>query len=162
MTTGTRTPTARAHHIVAPVELTWHDKSFDRLSPAELYAIVALREQVFVVEQRCIYQDADGADVQCRHLWADHAGRIVAYLRIVPAGVKFTEVSLGRITTAPGTRGTGLGRELVRRGIAATGGVPLRIGAQAHLERFYRELGFQRASDVYDEDGIPHIEMIRG
>lgn len=144
------------------MELTWHEKTFDTLSPAQLYAIIALRQQVFVVEQRCVYQDADGADAQARHLWAERAGSIVAYLRIVPAGVKFAEVSLGRIVTAPEVRGTGLGRELVRRGIAATRGVPLRIGAQAHLERFYRELGFQRASDVYDEDGIPHIEMIRG
>jgi ElaA protein len=89
------------------------------------------------------------------------AGAIVAYLRIVPAGVKFAEVSIGRVVTSPETRGMGLGRELMKRGIAAAGAVPLRIGAQAHLERFYCELGFTRASDVYDEDGIPHIEMLK-
>ncbi|HWU88131.1 MAG TPA: GNAT family N-acetyltransferase, partial [Kofleriaceae bacterium] len=86
---------------------------------------------------------------------------IVAYLRIVPAGAKYDEASIGRVVTAPEARGTGLGRELMRRGLAAAGRVPLRIGAQAHLEKFYGELGFVRASDVYDEDGIPHVEMTR-
>lgn len=145
----------------AGVEPSWHESGFDALSPAQLYAILALRQRVFVVEQRCAYLDTDGVDSVSRHLWAEHGGAIVAYLRIVPAGVKFAELSIGRVITAPEVRGTGLGRELMRRGIAAAGPVPIRIGAQAHLERFYGELGFRRASDVYDEDGIPHIEMLR-
>jgi ElaA protein len=139
----------------------WFCKAFDALTVHELYAIVALRERVFVVEQRCAYLDADGADLVSRHLWMQGGGDICAYLRIVPAGVKFPEVSIGRVITAPEARGTGLGRELMRRGIAACGGVPIRLGAQAHLERFYTELGFARCSDVYDEDGIPHVEMLR-
>jgi ElaA protein len=143
------------------VELTWHVRTFAELAIAELYAIMALRQRVFVVEQNCAYQDADGVDAASRHLWADRGGAIAAYLRIVPAGVKFPELSIGRVITAPEARGTGLGRELMKRGIAAAGAVPIRIGAQAHLEKFYGELGFVRASDVYDEDGIPHIEMIR-
>lgn len=143
------------------MELTWHVRTFAELAVAELYAIMALRQRVFVVEQNCAYQDADGVDAVSRHLWADRGGAIAAYLRIVPAGVKFSELSLGRVITAPEARGTGLGRELMKRGIVAAGAVPIRIGAQAHLERFYGELGFARASDVYDEDGIPHIEMIR-
>jgi ElaA protein len=144
------------------VQLTWHESSFDALSAAQLYAILALRQQVFVVEQRCAYLDADGVDPQCRHLWACATPTEVhAYLRIVPAAVKFAELSIGRVITAPAARGTGLGRELMKRGIAAAGDVPIRIGAQAHLERFYGEHGFRRASDVYDEDGIPHIEMLR-
>ena len=143
------------------MELTWHLHTFAELTAAQLYAIIALRERVFVVEQKCAYQDADGVDPVSRHLWAEHRGAIAAYLRIVPAGVKFAELSLGRVITAPEARGTGLGRELMKRGIAAAAGVPIRIGAQAHLEKFYGELGFQRASDVYDEDGIPHIEMVR-
>jgi len=143
------------------VELVWHDRAFAELTVAQLYAILALRERVFVVEQTCAYLEADGHDPPSRHLWAERDGAVVAYLRIVPAGEKFAEPSLGRIVTAPEVRGTGLGRELVRRGLAAAPPGPIRIGAQAHLERFYGELGFVRASDVYDEDGIPHIEMVR-
>jgi ElaA protein len=140
--------------------MDWHVKTFETLTAVELYAIMALRQQVFVVEQKCAYQDADGVDMVCKHLWAQR-GAIQAYLRIVPAGVKFPEVSIGRVITAPMARGTGLGRELMKRGLAEVGSVPIRIGAQAHLEKFYAELGFVRASDVYDEDGIPHIEMLR-
>lgn len=143
------------------MDLTWHERSFEALTPHELYEIMLLRQRVFVVEQNCVYLDADGADAASRHLWAERDGKIHAYLRIVPAGVKFAEVSIGRVITAPEARGTGLGRELMRRGIEAAGAVPIRIGAQAHLERFYGELGFERTSDVYDEDGIPHIEMLR-
>jgi ElaA protein len=142
------------------VELTWYERTFDALDVRQLYRILALRQRVFVVEQTCAYLDADGVDPMSRHLWAERAGDIVAYVRIVPAGVKFDEVSIGRVITAPEARGTGLGRELMRRAIAAAGS-PIRIGAQAHLEKFYGELGFVRASDVYDEDGIPHIEMVR-
>jgi ElaA protein len=143
------------------VELTWHVREFADLAVGELYAILALRQRVFVVEQNCAYLDADGVDAASRHLWAERGGEVAAYLRIVPAGVKFAELSLGRVITAPEARGAGLGRELMKRGIAAAGPVPIRIGAQAHLEKFYGELGFVRASDVYDEDGIPHIEMVR-
>ncbi|HEY5943966.1 MAG TPA: GNAT family N-acetyltransferase [Kofleriaceae bacterium] len=143
------------------MELIWRARDFAELTVVELYAIMALRQRVFVVEQNCPYLDADGVDQVSRHLWAERAGAIAAYLRIVPAGVKFAEVSIGRVITAPETRGTGIGRELMKRGIAAAGAVPIRIGAQAHLEKFYGELGFVRASDVYDEDGIPHIEMTR-
>ncbi len=140
--------------------MNWHDRAFGELTVDELYAIIALRERVFVVEQACAYLDADGYDRGSRHLWAE-AGSIHAYLRIVPAGQKFAELSLGRIITAPEARGTGLGKELVRRGIAAAGEVAIRIGAQAHLETFYGGFGFVRASELYDEDGIPHIEMLR-
>lgn len=144
------------------MNLRWKDRAFDELTPAQLYAILALRERVFVVEQKCAYQDADGYDAASRHLWAeDDTGALHAYLRIVPAGVKFAEVSIGRVVTSPQARGAGLGRVLMQRGIALAGPVPVRIGAQAHLEAFYTSLGFARCSDVYDEDGIPHIEMLR-
>ncbi len=139
----------------------WHEKGFSELTVGELYAITQLRERVFVVEQNCVYLDADGLDPVCRHIWAERGGALRAYLRIVPAKAKWAECSIGRVITAPEARGTGLGRELMTRGIAACGSGPIRIGAQAHLERFYGELGFSRASDVYDEDGIPHIEMLR-
>jgi ElaA protein len=141
--------------------MRWIDRPFAQLTTHELYAIIALRERVFVVEQNCPYQDADGVDPVSHHLWADVGGAIHAYLRIVPAGVKFAEVSIGRVITAPEARGTGVGKELMRRGLALAGAVAVRIGAQAHLEKFYGDLGFVRTSDVYDEDGIPHIEMLR-
>lgn len=141
----------------------WHAREFTELSLPQVYAVLALRQRVFVVEQNCAYLDADGVDLASRHLWAEGAdGQILAYARIVPAGIKFDEVSIGRVITAPEARGTGLGRELMRRAIVECGAVPIRIGAQAHLERFYGELGFVRSSDVYNEDGIPHIEMLRG
>ncbi len=145
------------------MDRVWHDRAFDALTTAELYQIVALRERVFIVEQRCAYLDADGLDPVARHLWAELAGELQAYLRILPAGTRFAEVSIGRVIAAPGTRRTGLGQELMRRGIELAGGatVPIRISAQAHLETFYGELGFDRASALYDEDGIPHLEMLR-
>jgi ElaA protein len=146
------------------VQLRWQDRAFDDLTAAQLYAIVALRERVFVVEQSCAFLDADGIDPGARHLWAEPVSAALtvhAYLRIVPAGAKYDEISLGRIVTAPEARGTGLGRELIRRGLAAVGAQPVRIGAQAHLEPFYGSFGFVRAGEPYLEDGIPHIEMLR-
>jgi len=143
------------------VERVWFDRTFDELTALQLYRIVELRERVFVVEQACIYLDADGLDLQARHVWAESGDMIDAYLRIVPAGVKFEELSIGRVIVAPHARGTGLGKELMQRGIAAARGVPIRIGAQAHLAKFYVELGFARASEDFVEDGIPHLEMLR-
>ena len=142
--------------------LQWHDRAFADLTVQELYAILALRDQVFVVEQKCIYLEADGHDPAARHLWATAAdGAIHAYIRILPAGEKCAEGALGRVIVAPAARGTGLGKELMRRGLAAVGPVPVRIAAQTYLERFYNELGFHRVADPYDEDGISHVDMIR-
>jgi ElaA protein len=143
------------------VHRAWFDLTFGELTTTQLYRITELRERVFVVEQACVYLDADGIDLQARHIWAESADRIDAYLRIVPAGVKFAELSIGRVIVAPHARGTGLGKELMQRGIAAARGAPIRIGAQAHLEKFYADLGFTRASDDFVEDGIPHLEMLR-
>ena len=141
--------------------MDWYERAFAELTRDELYAILELRERVFVVEQKCAYQDVDGLDPACRHLWAVRGGALVAYLRIVPAGRKYDEVAIGRVIVAQAMRGTGLGKELMRRGLAAAGGVPVRLSAQAHLEKFYADLGFRPVSDVYDEDGIPHVEMLR-
>ncbi len=143
----------------------WRYESFDRLTAEELYRIVVLRERVFIVEQACAYQDADGLDPACDHLWtAGPGGALHAYLRVVPPGVKYAEPALGRVITAPEARRTGLGRALVREGIARVyarfGAAPIRIGAQKYLEPFYGSFGFVPASDDYDEDGIPHVEMV--
>jgi ElaA protein len=146
-------------------DLLWRYEPFARLAPDELYRIVALRQRVFVVEQTCAYQDADGLDPDCDHLWTEDPSRaVLAYLRVVPGGMKYAEPSLGRVVTAPEARKSGLGRALMIEGLARArarfGAVPVRIGAQKYLERFYGSLGFVRASDDYVEDGIPHLEML--
>jgi ElaA protein len=142
------------------VELRWYERAFAELSGQELYGILALRSRVFVIEQACVYLDLDGLDPGARHLWAAADG-VVACLRILAPGAQFAEASIGRVATAPEVRGTGLGRELMRRGLAAVGGVPVRIAAQCYLERFYAELGFVRAGEPYLEDGIAHVDMLR-
>lgn len=146
--------------------LTWHESSFDQLGGPALYAILAARVEVFVVEQDCPYQDLDGLDAASLHLWAaDAAGRIAAYARITPPGSRFAEASIGRVLTAMSARRTGLGWELMNRAIALAErqfpGSALRISAQQYLERFYTLLGFGYVRGPYPEDGIPHIEMLR-
>lgn len=149
---------------VAPA-LHWRCLPFDTLAPADLYELLRLRSEVFVVEQRCVFQDMDGADPACHHLLGERDGALLAYARLVPAGLKFAEASIGRVVNAPSTRGSGLGhglmREAVRQVHALWGAQPIRIGAQAHLEGFYRQHGFEPEGAPYDEDGIPHIEMLR-
>jgi ElaA protein len=145
--------------------LDWQWLPFDRLSVTQLYAVLALRQQVFVVEQRCAFLDADGVDPQCWHGLGERDGALLASARIVPPGLAFAEPAIGRVVTAPSARGLGEGRALMREAIAQTQrlypGAPIRIGAQQHLARFYASLGFTIASAPYDEDGIPHVEMLR-
>jgi ElaA protein len=143
------------------VALTWQDARFEHLATTTLYAILALRSRVFVAEQTCAYVDVDGRDLAAHHLWAEDGGEVVAYLRLLPPGTRYAELAIGRVVVDARHRAGGLGRELVRRGLRIAGAAPVRIGAQVYLERFYRELGFQRVSDAYDEDGIPHVEMLR-
>ncbi len=142
----------------------WRFARFDELSPRELYDILRLRTEVFVMEQDCVFQDMDGADPEGWHLFARADGRVAAYCRFLGPGVKFAEPSIGRVVTAMPVRGTGLGRvlmaEAIRRGRALWPGQAIRIGAQQRLERFYRSLGFVTDSAMYLEDGIPHIEMV--
>jgi ElaA protein len=147
-------------------EPVWSWAHFSDLRPDDLYDIVALRIAVFIVEQRCPFQDCDGIDRESYHLWTRGSdGQIAAYLRVVPPGVKYEEPSLGRIVTSPAARRTGLGRAVVREGIARAeqlyGHRPIRIGAQRYLLRFYEQLGFVSTGFDYDEDGIPHTEMLR-
>lgn len=145
--------------------MEWHDRAFTELSIAELYEILHQRQRVFVVEQRCCYLDADGLDPGARHIFATRGGALIAYLRVLPAGARYAEVTLGRVLTTPEARGEGLGRPLVERGVAAVrahhGDVPVRIGAQAHLTAFYGSLGFVQDGEPFDEDGIPHVYMLR-
>lgn len=144
--------------------LPWHCKPFDALTARELYAILALRGEVFVVEQRCAYLDPDGHDPAAWHLWSgDGDGRVLAYARVFPPGVKCPEACIGRVVTSPSVRGTGIGRALMARALEVVarecGDVPIHLSAQAHLERFYGSFGFERVGENYIEDGIPHVGM---
>ncbi|MES2843224.1 MAG: GNAT family N-acetyltransferase [Pseudomonadota bacterium] len=146
--------------------LTWRCLPFDALHARTLYALLQLRTEVFVMEQNCVFQDMDGADALCFHLLGETADpALVAYARLVPAGLKFTEASIGRVVTLPAARGGGLGHALVREAVQALHGLwgvqPIRIGAQARLEAFYRQHGFEPDGPIYIEDGIDHIEMLR-
>ena len=144
----------------------WVWRSFQELTPDELYDILALRQTVFVVEQNCAYLDADGWDRRSRHLYRrDAGGLMVAYLRLVEPGVKYAEPSIGRVITHPSVRRTGLGRELMAEGLRGADehypGAGVRIGAQKWAERFYRSLGFESVGHEFIEDDIPHVEMLR-
>lgn len=124
------------------------------------------RQQVFIVEQRCIYLDADNLDARAWHLMGtDLQGNLIAYLRVVEPGEKYLEPSIGRVLTCSNRRGEGIGRQLMKAGIERTmrqfPNQGIRISAQAYLQQFYCELEFQPVGKSYLEDGIPHIEMYR-
>ena len=144
--------------------INWICKSFADLTVPELYSILQLRNEVFVVEQNCIFQDADDKDQLSFHLmgWLDD--RLAAYARLVPAGVAYMEASIGRVVTFPKMRKSGIGRDLMQQSIeqiqSRWGKQPIRIGAQFYLKRFYESFGFQQCSDIYLEDNIEHIQMI--
>jgi ElaA protein len=145
--------------------VTWRCVEFSALTTSELYRILAARSEVFVVEQDCVYQDPDDHDQSAFHVWAQPGGQqLAAYLRLLPPGEKYPEASIGRVLTRPAWRGTGLGKTLVRQGIENCQRLfpdtTIRISAQAHLENFYGAFGFVATSPPYDEDGIPHIEML--
>jgi len=147
-------------------KLNWILKKFEALTPYELYDIMWLRNEVFVVEQNCVYQDADYKDQKGWHyMGVDEEGKLMAYVRLLPPGVSYEEPSIGRVLTNPAARGTGVGRLLMQNAIeqckALFGDVPIKIGAQYYLLQFYSSLGFVQTSAIYLEDNIEHIEMIR-
>ncbi len=150
-----------------PAALAWRWCRFDELDVFELDAIYRARQLVFAIEQQCAYLDADGVDVHSFHLaaWSGDRSLPLAYARVVEPGRKYAEPSIGRVITTGAARGTGLGRELVRRAIArceqAFPGQGIRISAQTRLERFYADAGFEPVGPPYLEDGIPHTEMLR-
>jgi ElaA protein len=125
---------------------------------------MALRQLVFVVEQKCAFLDADGYDLSAMHLIGRRDGKMLAYARVLSPGVRYAEYSIGRLVVDPGARNLGLGRaamlEAMRRIVMADGSVPIKIQAQAHLANvLYKPLGFEPVTGVYDEDGIPHVDM---
>ncbi|HJD86015.1 GNAT family N-acetyltransferase [Empedobacter falsenii] len=147
-------------------EIIWHFKSFEELTSKELYKIIQLRNDVFVIEQDCIYQDADGKDFKCGHLWATIQDEVVAYSRIVPQGISYeNEPSIGRVITNPKFRRYGLGKQLMKNSVQVIENQfktsSIRISAQSYLKEFYSTFGFKQVSEEYLEDDIPHIEMLR-
>ncbi len=148
-------------------DLDWRWKRFDALSPRELQYVLRARQEVFGLEQNCIYLDIDGCDEDAFHLaaWSEERAVPLAYARWLDPGVKYAEPSIGRVITTGAARGTGLGRELMRRvleaGPLAHRGHGVRISAQSRLERFYAGFGFAVVGERYIEDGIPHTEMLR-
>jgi ElaA protein len=147
------------------MNITWSCKAFEALTPNELYSILQLRNEVFVVEQNCVYQDCDNVDRKSNHFMGWQQNKLVAYTRLIPAGVVYEEVSIGRVVTSPSARGNKTGKELMLRSIDKIrelyGKSSIKIGAQLYLKRFYGSLGFIQCSDTYLEDGIEHIKMIR-
>jgi len=145
------------------MQLNWIYKSFHHLTVAELYAIMQLRNEVFSVEQNCVYQDADDKDQACYHLAGWDGKKLAAYCRILPAGLSYDSPGIGRVVSSPAYRKSGFGRQLMQQAIAKTHSQfnhPLiTISAQFYLEKFYTSLGFKQISGIYEEDGIPHIKM---
>ena len=143
----------------------WSLKSFQELSVDELYALMRLRQEVFIVEQNCPYLDADGKDKYAHHLMGYNNGKLVAYARLLPPGVSYTEASIGRVITATDERGKAFGQALMLKAIEEMqnlyGQAHIRIGAQQYLKAFYESFGFEQEGEPYLEDGIPHIIMLR-
>jgi len=153
-----------------PPPLTvWQWLAFEALSSDQLYALLRLRSEVFVVEQNCVFLDLDGLDHQARRLLGQQSTasgtELVAYARCFPPGVTFAEASIGRVVTSPSARAQRLGHALMTQAVEALqaqwGIQPIRIGAQAHLKSFYERHGFADVGQPYIEDGIPHLEMLR-
>jgi ElaA protein len=145
--------------------MIWINKSYDELTKNELYGLLRLRAEVFVVEQDCPYQDVDNKDQLAQHLLAIDKDKIVAYLRIFKAGDYFQEISIGRVVVKPAYRSTGLGHQAMGRAIEFieknNTQKPIRISAQTYLKKFYETHGFKQLGEGYLEDGLPHIGMLR-
>jgi ElaA protein len=139
-------------------------KSFDELSVHELYAILKLRQEVFIIEQNSIYDELDGKDQESKHVMGFLDDTLIAYSRILPPGLSYSEASIGRIITAPSVRRKNLGRKLVRFSLDTCHSLypdsAVRISAQQHLQKFYSEFGFKTVSEPYDDGGILHVQML--
>jgi ElaA protein len=147
------------------MNLTHTVKAFQELTVDELYALLKLRSEVFVVEQNCVFLDQDDKDQKCHHLLLYSGDELVGYSRLVPAGLSYPEMAIGRVITSASARGKGYGRVLMELSIdycqKLFGVGDIRLGAQTYALGFYASLGFVANGEVYDEDGIEHIEMVR-
>lgn len=144
--------------------ITWHCKHFSELTNEEIYKILQLRAEVFIVEQNCVYQDCDGKDFVSYHLCAWSDGKLIAYTRLLPMGVSYSGfASIGRVITAFTVRGQNIGKVLMKKSIEEVyrlfGDVPIKISAQIYLKQFYGSFSFIPKGDIYLEDGIDHIAM---
>ena len=147
------------------MEIQWTIKSFENLSVNELYDILKLRSEIFVVEQNCVYLDIDGKDKQALHLFGEFEGKIVGYSRLFKPGITFDNASIGRVVVDANYRDRKWGHDLMREAIAGIkhhfGESQITIGAQLYLKKFYESHGFVQTSEMYLEDDITHIEMKR-
>src|SRR6056297_1655435 len=138
-------------------------KRFEEFNLNDFYEIIKIREEVFIVEQTCVYQECDGKDRKAFHLACMEDGKLMAYLRILEKGVSYDEISIGRVLVNKEYRGRGLGKKLLEKAIefidSELNEYEIRISAQQYLTRFYESFGFKVVSDMYLEDGIPHVEM---
>jgi ElaA protein len=145
--------------------MEWLLKKFNELTLDELYEILKLRSEVFIVEQNCVYHDPDGKDTLAWHLMGIKEGKLVAYTRILPPGISYTDPAIGRVVTSASVRKEGIGRELMHRSIEACekifGKTSITLGAQVYLKKFYESLDFFASGEEYIEDGIPHVAMTR-
>lgn len=146
--------------------MEWYLRSFSELSVIELYGVLQLRSEVFVVEQACVYQDMDGTDQKSFHLFCVSGSVIVACARIIPPGINYETASIGRVVVKKTNRGTELGKTLMHKAVNAVNELfntnKITISAQLYLKRFYNELGFVEVGEPYPEDDIPHIKMKYG
>ena len=148
-------------------EIIWTCRRFGDLSREELYRILQLRAEVFIVEQDCVYQDVDGFDLDALHVMGQRTAgddiELVCYSRLLPPGAKYVGASIGRVVTQRSARGGGNGKTLMLKALAYSRenwpASAITISAQHYLQKFYEELGFEALSDPYSEDGIPHIRM---
>jgi ElaA protein len=147
------------------MEIQWKIKPFETLTTNELYDILRLRSEIFVVEQNCVYLDLDGKDKLALHLFGEYEGKIVAYSRLFKPGISFDNASIGRVVVDANYRDRKWGHDLMREAIAGIqshfGERKITIGAQLYLKKFYESHGFVQTSEMYLEDDIPHIEMKR-
>lgn len=154
-----------------PTDLTWMVCEFDELSGRQVHSLLKLRQQIFIIEQTCIFPDIDGLDPLCRHVIACDGDDVLTAARIVAPGIDPDHVeqgdrpAIGRVVTSKRLRGQGIGREVMRRVIDVCtrdfAGKPIYLNAQLYLKAFYESLGFVQFGDEYEEDGIPHISMER-
>lgn len=144
--------------------MNWNIKKFNEFKAEEIYKILELRNEIFIVEQECAYLDCDSKDLNSYHLFSEENGEIIAYLRILEKGVSYDEISIGRVSVKKSYRGKGIAREMLLKAIKFIEDNlkedTIKIQAQAYLIDFYSNLGFKAVSEEYLEDNIPHIDMI--